>query len=82
MRKYEEGQKGKLIQVICNKCGRSLEVEEGYLKEFCFNADPSFGYFSHKDGLRHHFDLCEDCYDEMISGFTVAVEETEELELV
>lgn len=82
MRKYGEGQEKKLIQVICNKCGKSLKVENGYLKEYCFSADTVFGYFSQKDGTRHHFDLCEDCYDRLIAGFCVAVEEAEEAELV
>lgn len=82
MRKYEDGQDKKLMRVVCNKCGRPLKVENGYLREFCFCADTVFGYFSHKDGLTHHFDLCEDCYDNLTSQFTVPVEETEELELL
>lgn len=82
MRKYVDGQDKKLIKVVCNKCGRPLKVENGYLREFCFSADTVFGYFSHKDGQAHHFDLCEDCYDNLTSQFTVPVEETEELELL
>ena len=34
MRKYEE-QKEKLIEAVCNCCGRALKVENGYLKEGC-----------------------------------------------
>ena len=82
MRRYEEGQDKKLIQVVCNKCGRQLKVENGYLREFCFDADAAFGYFSRKDGVRHHFDLCEDCYDNLTAGFAVPVEEAEDLELL
>ncbi|HBA47308.1 MAG TPA: hypothetical protein DCZ91_05820 [Lachnospiraceae bacterium] len=82
MRKYGEGQEKKLIQVVCNKCGRSLRVENGHLKEYCFSADPVFGYFSRKDGTRHHFDLCEDCYDELTGGFAVAADELEETEFL
>lgn len=78
MRKYVDGQDKKLIGVICNKCGRKLKVENGYLREFCFGADAAFGYFSRRDGVTQHFDLCEDCYDELTAQFTVAVEETEE----
>lgn len=80
MRKYENGQK--LLGVVCNRCGRTLRVEDGYLKEGCFAADARFGYFSRKDGTRHCFDLCEDCYDVMISGFCVPVEESEGTELL
>lgn len=82
MRKYGEGQERKLIQVVCNKCGRALKVEDGYLKEYCFSADTVFGYFSRKDGMRHHFDLCEDCYDALTAGFAVDVEEAAETELL
>ncbi len=82
MRKYEDGQDRKLMRVICNRCGRALKVENGYLKEYCFAADASFGYFSKKDGAAHHFDLCEECYDELVGGFAVPVEETEAAELL
>ena len=35
MRKYVDGQDKVLMKVVCNKCGRSLKVENGYLREFC-----------------------------------------------
>ncbi len=82
MRKYGDGQDRKLIQVVCNKCGRVLKVKDGYLKEYCFSGDTVFGYFSRKDGMKHHFDLCEDCYDALTAQFDVAVEEAEALELL
>lgn len=82
MRKYRDNQEKKLIQVVCNQCGRALKTENERLKEFCFEADALFGYFSRKDGARHHFDLCEDCYDKLTAGFAVPVEETEEMELL
>lgn len=82
MRKYNNVQEKKLIQVVCNKCGRVLKVENGHLKEFCFNADVVFGYFSRKDGMTQHFDLCEDCYDELTAQFVVPAEEREEPELL
>ena len=81
MRRYEGGQK-KLVKAVCNKCGRELCVENGLLKEFCFSGDAVFGYFSRRDGVSQHFDLCEDCYDEWTAQFAVAPEETEELELL
>ncbi len=78
MRKYTDENNMELEQVICNKCGRQLRVENGILKEGCFAADT---VFSEKDGVRHLFDLCEDCYDRMIKEFAVRVSETEEKEL-
>lgn len=82
MRKYEDGQERKLVRAVCNRCGRVLKVEGGYLKEGCFSARAAFGYFSRKDGAVQSFDLCEDCYDEMISQFQLPVEETEGVELL
>ena len=81
MRRYGDGVK-KLEKVVCNKCGRTLRVENGLLKEFCFSADAVFGYFSRKDCVSQHFDLCEDCYDEWTARFALAPEETEEQELL
>lgn len=82
MRRYEREQGAELVQVICNQCGREMKLENGYLKEGCFTADYAFGYFSHKDGVRHHFDLCEECYDKMVKQFAVPVETTQEKELL
>lgn len=82
MRKYRIGQEQKLVQVVCNQCGRELKVEGGYLKEGCFEADAVFGYFSKKDGKRHLFDLCETCYDKMTAQFTVPVNVEEETEFL
>lgn len=82
MRKYESVEENKLDKVICNKCGRELKVENGYLKEGCFTADFVFGYFSLKDGTRHRFDLCEKCYNEWTREFAVPVEEAAERELL
>ena len=42
----------------------------------------AWDYFSEKDGQVHHFDLCEDCYDEWISGFRLPVETEEQIELL
>lgn len=82
MRRYKEEQDRKLISVICNRCGKELKVENGYLKEGCFQADCTFGYFSRKDGSRQQFDLCEDCFDGWVKEFLVPVEESLNTELL
>ncbi len=70
-----------LKTVICNKCKKELKVKNGILMEGCFQGDVRFGYFSNKDGTRHSFDLCEECYDKMIREFSVPVDEEEMSEL-
>ena len=71
MRRYEGENNVKLMRVVCNQCKKELKVENGYLKEGCFSADVVFGYFSQKDGTKHHFDLCEECYDKLLKGFCI-----------
>lgn len=70
-----------LETVVCNKCKKNLKVEKGILKEGCFHVDYVFGYFSTKDGQKHSFDLCEECYDAMAEQFElpVCVQEKSEL---
>lgn len=81
MRTYQDESRIKLKEVVCNRCGKMLKVENGMIKEGCFSADTIFGYFSEKDGLRHRFDLCEACYDALLADFSIPVSETEEKEL-
>ena len=50
--------------------------------EGVFEGNQQFGYFSNKDGIRHSFDLCEECYDKLIEGFTVEVTKEEVQELL
>ncbi len=69
-------------KIICNQCKKELKSEKGILREGCFTVDYAFGYFSRKDGLRHRFELCEDCYDRLIQSFALPVEETAENELL
>lgn len=82
MRRYQGEEEPKLIQIICNQCGKDLRVEDGYLKEGCFHVDYVFGYFSNKDGMRHSLDLCEECYDKWIAQMKVAPEIREENEMM
>lgn len=82
MIKYNNEESMELQEVICNRCGRKMRVERGILKEGCFHADYAFGYFSKRDGIRHKFELCEDCYDKMIAEFAIPVEESPEQELL
>ena len=82
MRKFSDENKKELTKIICNKCKKELCVENGILKEGCFSGNIRFGYFSNKDGKKHSFDLCEECYDKMIGEFAVPVEEEELTEFI
>lgn len=78
MRKSE----GTREKIICNCCGRELSAADGMLREGCFFADCRFGYFSRRDGVRHTWELCEDCYDKIIKTFVIPPRETEDTELL
>ena len=79
MRRYRNG--GMLETVICNCCGKKMVVENGILREGAISIDHMWDYFSEKDGEVHHFDLCEGCYDEIVSQFRIPVDTEEQTEL-
>ena len=64
-------------KILCNQCGKELQQQEDMIREGYFPADIVFGYFSNKDGMKYFFDLCEECYDKMVSEFAVPVETQE-----
>ena len=80
MRKY--GKNGQLKSVVCNQCGKSLAVKDGIVREGAVLVNHAWDYFSEKDGEVHHFDICEACYDEMISQFMIPVDVEEQTELL
>lgn len=80
MRRYEKN--GRLEAVVCNRCGKKIVVKEGIVREGLIMIDHAWDYFSEKDGDVHHFDLCEDCYDEWISQFKIPVDVEEQTELM
>ncbi len=75
MRKYEKTvrEEETLREVICNQCGKKLKVEDGIVKEGCFQVEYAFDYFSEKDGYIYSFDLCERCFDLWIKEFQYPV---------
>jgi len=82
MRKFLNDDTKELKTVVCNQCKKELKVKNGILMEGCFHGEAVFGYFSGKDGKKHSFDLCEECYNKMIESFAIPVEEEELSELL
>ena len=65
----------KVQEVICNRCGRHFPEEKRDVTDLeTLHVEQCWGYFSEKDGERQSFDLCEECYDEIIKSFRVPVE--------
>ena len=82
MRIYRRNSEMEIDKISCNCCGKELLLENNILKEGCFHVDYSFGYFSKKDGTKHQWDLCEECYDKMVKNFAIPVDVIDENEFV
>ncbi len=84
MRIYETNEsietKEECKTIICNQCGKEIEIQKQELEEGVFTARKEWGYFSRKDGEIHTFDLCENCYDKLVKGFKVPVTISEKVE--
>lgn len=74
MRKYVAGNEKKIIDIYCNKCGKNIKVENNIVKEGVFSIDYKWGYFSRRDSEIHSFDLCEECYEELLNSFVIETE--------
>jgi Fe2+ or Zn2+ uptake regulation protein len=59
--------------LICNGCGKKLELEQEIAREGILQVEKTWGYFSGKDGETHSFCLCEECYDRIRKEFVVPV---------
>ena len=71
MREYQAvvREKTEVSKVICNGCGREIPFAQADY----FHGEKTWGYFSGQDGRQDSFDLCEQCYQEMVAGFCVKV---------
>lgn len=83
MRMYSKGQERKQpVRVLCNCCGRELEMENGVLLEECIHMEHDFGFFGSRDGESDCFDLCGECYQKITSRFSIAPQSRERTELL
>lgn len=76
MRQYQIEKKPveELKKIICNKCGREIPVLQGVPQEEVLSVEKRWGYFSRKDNQIHRFEICEDCYDELVESFCTKIE--------
>ncbi len=70
-------------KLVCNLCGQILwEETQRIAKKDWLAVDKSWGYFSNKDGKKHRFCICEECYDKWVESFFIPVEVSDETELL
>lgn len=70
MRKYKKVLKDELDDVVCDVCGKSCV--SGTLGAFGIGAEfavleADWGYGSRKDGDSFRLEMCEDCFDKIVS---------------
>ena len=55
-------------RVICNICGHEIPKDRfGYFQDYV-HIDKTWGYNSDKDGENVCIDICQDCFDKIISS--------------
>ena len=74
MKWIKNAQESKGKGIYCNACGKKMKFEHGILKEDVFTAKKEWGYFSDKDLQVHTFNICENCYNKMVSEFVIPVD--------
>lgn len=82
MRIYDRENAAELVEIICNKCGKRIPVIKGVPQEDSLHVEKSWGYFSQKDGERHDFDICEECYENWVADFKEPASVAENVELI
>lgn len=78
MRRYEKQQ----LEIVCNKCGRQIKMQNDIPLEDVFHAQKTWGYFSGKDGVEQSWDLCETCYEQFVNGFAIPPQEAQAAEMI
>ncbi len=70
MKKYRTRRRTEevLAHIVCNKCSKELKEPD---QDSYITINHVFGYFSNKDGQLYDFDLCEDCFDVLVSELQI-----------
>ena len=79
MKKYQNKE---ISEILCNQCGKKIDVNNGIVREGVYLSEMKWGYFSKKDGEEHSFELCEECYDNIVATFKIPIDRKVSLELL
>lgn len=61
----------KLESVFCNLCGSEIKKNQfGYFDDY-LSVNKTWDYDSNFDGLTHSFDLCQNCYKNLIAQMKI-----------
>lgn len=63
----------KVSTIKCNCCGNEIPSDKfGYTSDY-LSITKKWGYNSDFDNEKHNFDICENCYKEIISKFKIPI---------
>lgn len=63
----------KECSVKCNCCGKEIASDKyGYTSDY-LSVNKRWGYNSSFDNEIHSFDICEECYKNIISNFKIPI---------
>ena len=79
MRRYTMKERRETETIFCNGRRKEIKIKDGIIREGLLSVEKRWGYFSDKDNEVHRFDLCEECYDRMVSQFVIPVEKENEV---
>lgn len=59
--------------LVCNKCKKNIKKNlHNYYDDF-LKIEKRWGYHSSFDNEVHYFNLCENCYNELINSFLIPI---------
>lgn len=68
--------------LLCNKCGKKIEVFNGISREDFIKVSKAWGFFSKKDGMTQEFIICEACMEQLEKDFVISSRIYETTELI
>lgn len=67
MRTYKEEVKKVLDEIRCDCCDESCTITEPVIEHEYGELIATWGYFSDQDGSQYNIDLCENCFNDVLS---------------
>jgi hypothetical protein len=67
MKTYKEEVRKVVDEILCDCCGESCTVTEPVVEHEYAELIATWGYFSDQDGSQYNIDLCENCFNDVLS---------------
>ena len=67
MKTYREEIRLVVDEILCDCCGESCTISEPVIEHEYGELIATWGYFSDQDGTQFNIDLCENCFNDVLS---------------